>query len=549
MPILTASVYYSDKGCITPVYIEYSLPNNADCTPVATAPACESSKQYSNLFVQTSCVDDISTFGNKYFGSNTPQVQALGGDRGCQSAASPSFGDQFPLETCVPAGNSSSTTLSQTVFLNTLNGTLFWTSFADANCQTAQNYGYFGTVGSPSCNKEVDQQTALLNYNGLFLYTAYSGSDCKTPAKVSSQAAFSNCSDTSICVQSKGDLEYYTNVCSSVDTSESRAEALFNSKYFALHGFYDFGCVLPKPVVYMLLDTCVNSSPSSTVGSMKSGLSTDGHTITITYWSRPACQGTLVQTDVFPTDGTCTTNGRVFLMSTTGKATSNNVGVIVGGVAAGLFLILAGAFFYFKRNKAKAGKNRTLATQDTVEPTAEGGQWLSVDVVPPPREQPTVATAVTEKSGLFDVLRDATSSMRSSFSGVSPDGSVSPQNMVSSMGGSALASKPTGSSASTNNDKEYALFGDLCLPSLPYQWSVEETSQWLASNEATPAIIQYIKEQDIDGRALLLMSADDLKFGTAGARIRFAEALSSLRSINSSRLAATEAALPPPSYA
>ncbi|KAJ3293822.1 hypothetical protein HDU79_011851 [Rhizoclosmatium sp. JEL0117] len=42
---------------------------------------------------------------------------------------------------------------------------------------------------------------------------------------------------------------------------------------------------------------------------------------------------------------------------------------------------------------------------------------------------------------------------------------------------------------------EYTMFGDLRLPSLPSQWSVQQVMAWASQNEATPEILGLIERK------------------------------------------------------
>ncbi|ORY42249.1 hypothetical protein BCR33DRAFT_306570 [Rhizoclosmatium globosum] len=97
----------------------------------------------------------------------------------------------------------------------------------------------------------------------------------------------------------------------------------------------------------------------------------------------------------------------------------------------------------------------------------------------------------------------------------------------------------------TQGDNSYTMFGDLYLPDTPSVWTVNQVVQWVQRNEGTPEILSFIQEQEIDGRALLLIREDDLAFPTVGRRMRFREALDALRRINEARV---HAAAPLPSY-
>ncbi|KAJ3067408.1 hypothetical protein HDU99_003534 [Rhizoclosmatium hyalinum] len=100
----------------------------------------------------------------------------------------------------------------------------------------------------------------------------------------------------------------------------------------------------------------------------------------------------------------------------------------------------------------------------------------------------------------------------------------------------------------SNRASEYTMFGDLLLPVLPSDWTVEHVSEWVVGNDGTYEMLEYIHEHGIDGRTLLLLNVDDFSFPTKGRRIRFQDALDNLRTLQTTHSAQTDPSLSLPSY-
>ncbi|KAJ3067922.1 hypothetical protein HDU99_003349, partial [Rhizoclosmatium hyalinum] len=77
-----------------------------------------------------------------------------------------------------------------------------------------------------------------------------------------------------------------------------------------------------------------------------------------------------------------------------------------------------------------------------------------------------------------------------------------------------------------------SFFGDLVLPSLPGKWSAADVLEWVTKNEGTPELIEFVKNQDIDGIALLGLVERDVSFLPIGPRVRFLEKVHELNQIN-----------------
>ncbi|KAI8606899.1 hypothetical protein BC830DRAFT_255994 [Chytriomyces sp. MP71] len=94
----------------------------------------------------------------------------------------------------------------------------------------------------------------------------------------------------------------------------------------------------------------------------------------------------------------------------------------------------------------------------------------------------------------------------------------------------------------TDAGKEMTRFGTLLLPATPGKWSVDEAIAWVCTQPGvTEALLSLMREQLMDGRALLRMQPEGVQFRTIGARYRFEEAVEMLRTIDEVRAAAKEA--------
>ncbi|KAJ3291798.1 hypothetical protein HDU79_002019 [Rhizoclosmatium sp. JEL0117] len=113
----------------------------------------------------------------------------------------------------------------------------------------------------------------------------------------------------------------------------------------------------------------------------------------------------------------------------------------------------------------------------------------------------------------------------------------------------AVASPSTGKAVQQADDGiERTLFGNLFLPKMPSKWSVEDTVVWASVNDATPEVVQFLKDQEIDGFALLQMAPEEFGFTKVGARLKFMANVDSLKYLNSQLVAAGELSMNLPVY-
>ncbi|KAJ3291800.1 hypothetical protein HDU79_002021 [Rhizoclosmatium sp. JEL0117] len=91
-------------------------------------------------------------------------------------------------------------------------------------------------------------------------------------------------------------------------------------------------------------------------------------------------------------------------------------------------------------------------------------------------------------------------------------------------------------------------FGKLVLPSLPSVWTVNDVVAWTQEIDGSSEMVAFVREQEIDGRALLLLTEGQLSFLKVGSRVKFWQKLNELREVNASVLATADELAPPPEY-
>ncbi|ORY42246.1 hypothetical protein BCR33DRAFT_718439 [Rhizoclosmatium globosum] len=315
--------------------------------------------------------------------------------------------------------------------------------------------------------------------------------------------------------------------------------------------------------------------------------------------------------DIFPVDGTCTVKGKVFYTATSGNAVStgggsgNNGsgditnggsqgssgpsgGAIAGGVIGGLVVLAAIVFgFFYYRNKGKKGLQLSTGTEAPFMAASgpapsqirsrpqSAFPFLnsSISSVPTnPSNSQATATATgtgpaTTAASAVAVTMSASNPVTATSSGPStekergvnvfasissgPDEKRS-ASMFTSLNNltisTAIPTKEQEAAAEARANKELTMFGDLLLPAVPSEWTVHDVIEWVSKNEGTPDILKFILDQEIDGRALLLMNVEEFSFPTMGRRMRFKESLDELRSINSAKILSSNSYAPPPSY-
>ncbi|KAJ3027876.1 UNVERIFIED_CONTAM: hypothetical protein HDU68_002903 [Siphonaria sp. JEL0065] len=573
-PILVASTYYLDSQCAKPIRISYSRVNSTDCTAASIADSTTCTETTAAgwwLIKQCVASNNVASVGSKVFGSDVPQVLSSYADKGCPAASQPFVsGDLWPLDKCIRSFPKASYSSFRTL-LDPNNGTIYWTSFSDTKCSTLTDYWQYGSsTQSNQCVSDFDASVTLLNYQNMVVYTTYSGSDCRSPSKVSSTPSYHKCESSSKCVQSSGDAEYYSYNCSVTDTSATVAASLFPAgQYFTYYNYLDSNCALPWEIDYVLLGLCTTSSHYSGA-SVNSSLSADGSLVTVTYYSNPGCLGSVVKANLFSTDGACTSAGKILFQKPYSNSTGGdgggesktNIGVIAGGAIGGIVVlgaIIVTAVFYAKKQQKAAPITERTGVVDTlvVPPYSQSNAnspvipFVKSDAVNPKDIVSNVSktaiaqpTAVSVDEPVFLVTTSSASALPEKLKSGLFDGMTS--NTVPTSLNKAAEAQSSTSGPST--EKEYAMFGDLCLPALPSQWSIDEVVEWVSKNEGTAEVLRFIKDQEIDGRALLFMNLDALQFQTVGRRVRFEESLIALRNMNNAKLASLEENIAPPSY-
>ncbi|KAJ3064702.1 hypothetical protein HDU99_004393, partial [Rhizoclosmatium hyalinum] len=397
---------------------------------------------------------------------------------------------------------------------------------------------------SVTCNAGIS--ISLANYNGFSEVTSYTGSDCSTPAKLSFQVSGSPCSPGPTC-HKNSDGEYETRVCSTNQNDiVTRPSAVFkNASYFTLQEFTDAKCTLPKSSAMLVLGTCFPTTTSldRSIQSASSSLSADGSAVRVSYFATPDCQGTESGPSTsFPIDGTCTFGTKVVLGSPSLRPAPSVTAVPVAGIAGGVIaaiillgLVVFGAMYYHRRRSTPVDSEKlissaaSIAGEETSSVVSIADSQSSSRVPWWEKKQPTRSLLATGEDEEVSSVAEST-------------GSGSKRLVVVSrmtMG----ASKKRGADSEVQRkitDKEQlrAMFGDLSLPALPSQWTSQDVVVWCFKNDGTPGLLKFIKGQNIDGRALLELTEDQLAKVKIGNRAKFWEKLNELKRVNSSILAA-----------
>ncbi|KAJ3065530.1 hypothetical protein HDU99_004143, partial [Rhizoclosmatium hyalinum] len=363
----------------------------------------------------------------------------------------------------------------------------------------------------------------------------------------------------------------------------SRTQSLFPdaTKYITLKQFSDNQCFIPLTSQTILLDTCF---PGGGIGnSVKATISDAGIKVS-TFKGTLGCVGT--STDLLlPIDQSCTVGVGMSVLAVTKNqlatavitgtapsptpvAKSDNggssvpVGAIVGGVVGGLVVLCAIGFavWYSQRKKravADSGKSESEASESVRGSSRfryAGSSILTGATSRPATRQEYHAPTAQEQTQPSGYAQSTAINSQQSHMGTAhvslatrdekqTSRLFTDMTEVASNIGDARSSKYL--QTATQGDNSYTMFGDLYLPDTPSVWTVNQVVQWVQRNEGTPEILSFIQEQEIDGRALLLIREDDLAFPTVGRRMRFREALDALRRINEARV---HAAAPLPSY-
>ncbi|ORY42250.1 hypothetical protein BCR33DRAFT_718441 [Rhizoclosmatium globosum] len=593
MVVPTGFSFYQEAQCSSPLLLVYSIGNGTDCTPEIETPTCTQDPKRPGWYYKSACATEgLITFGNKYF-PNIAQYQSMQtGLGGCD--ADVLGGYQFPFGACVrvpsqmidPIGGYPILSMKATIDPSSPLLNYYWGLYTDATCTTFlvdqsgnlptpsnPNPNPLGVNNSPGCYDNHKQR--VLNFGKKFAgTTVYSGPDCKTPAKLYYSTVYNTtCSDVSTCTQDSTTGEWYTSTCSdSYDLSLKTATTWPDAtKYISYKKFNDVQCYSPLSSENILLDTCF---PSGGLGnSVKASISVLGIKLT-TYTGSQSCTGSSSDL-ILSIDQTCTLGAGSSALAETKNALAKtapsvlstpapitpvknessgpSVGLIAG-IAAGVVVVLAavGFFVWSRKNKVSQEPGIQLVNGDVSRKNGTtfgrsfslGQESSTVDS--PPRAAPTTYSSIPAPMGTVRASESGNPSIfhstdQSSMSvihsmGTSREEKQGSSNLFSGLNDAVSDNSRSAKHREAYRQDGYAMFGELELPDTPSNWSVQNVIQWVEKNEGTPEILRFIYEQEIDGRALLLMKVEEFSFPTIGRRIRFKEALESLRSINENRL-------------
>ncbi|KAJ3291803.1 hypothetical protein HDU79_002024 [Rhizoclosmatium sp. JEL0117] len=585
-----AIIYFQDAQCSVPGYISYVYnETGANCSS-ADINDCQPFPGMTNWWGKTLCVSDIKAFGNSIFGSNTVQLQLLQTGPGCKSR--PTAGQQFALNQCtLVKPGSLSTAVSTKVIIDPSTTKVFWTTYSDPNCQTYLDA--YPIPNSPDIFCLSNQYSStILNYSKkLSLKTIYSSDSCKSPARISYDSV-SSCSPSTQCTSSNT-TEYSTTECTSVYDFPKLSQQAFPGPYFIYQPYLDAKCATPLPQQAIALNTCFGVILASGVTRFLNATTVDEKSVLMQWYDATGCLGDPVSVDFFSGDGECVPGkGKVFysglgdvgVVSTSvgsvGNAMNSTdsggngvpVGIIVGGVFGGLFLLAVILFVV------------CCCAARRLEEEVKGGSDFALDSAEPKRSFTILPASMTIRNArtmlrrttvfrfpfLNGTLSTTASAPRYSMATATILSSDEPDFMTSrgvttrvtekeSQGVDMFRTMNTLQSSSTaftskesagvsNRASECTMFGELLLPVLPSDWTVEHVSEWVVGNDGTYEMLEYIHEHGIDGRALLLLNVDDFSFPTKGRRIRFQDALDNLRTLQTTHSAQTDPSLSLPSY-
>ncbi|ORY42253.1 hypothetical protein BCR33DRAFT_718443 [Rhizoclosmatium globosum] len=412
MPVVTALIAFSDSSCHDPIRIDYSFPKFTDCNPATVTSACVKSGE-NGWYFKTSCVTDISTFGDEYWHNHTSQYQSLNAGQDC--AADPTEGVQYPLSQCTPIRHGNATYYEKAV-VDPGSGQLYWLRYPDEGCLAATSkVEIYGSepLKTAACIASFNK-VSVLNYNGYKEQIIYSGSDCKTPIMFASDIAQTECVATGSTASAGGhkrsgaessvtaecswnaDLGVYESVtCSSKNRFDDITQSAFamTSTVVTVQSYEDTICNIPKSSQAYAVGACYhwNSTTNGiSYGSANLLISPDGLSVALNYFSDASCK-TQVLSNSFPTNGACTLFGKVLaVIKNTPKVKSNppNFGAVFGGGLGGLILVTILVLFAF-HVRAKKSRAREMAhTGGDVTRTGTGSQLQEVSTGIEPKIRP-----------------------------------------------------------------------------------------------------------------------------------------------------------------
>ncbi|ORY42212.1 hypothetical protein BCR33DRAFT_739246 [Rhizoclosmatium globosum] len=308
MSPLTATIFYSNSSCIFANAIQYSLSNKV-CVPSSS----KCVKVTQDSYIRNACVpetvsnpQDIASFGQKYFDRDVPQILSLSSGANCVGTVK--GGWQSLADYCMPALNTKAYVAWKLTFNST--GGIFLSTYLDHNCTSTglKDVLPYGSVDAQSC--QVDNTVSIVNYQGYYIVTAYTGSDCKTPLNVEKFISPRKCQETPCYQHEFGD--YVTFQCATNIDSKKLVQSTFNEvPTYKFTQYTDDKCRLFSYDRDYRLNTCSSGRFGDYAQSVNTTIPDDGSSIQLLYYSGSNCKGQLVSNLIYETDGTCTSNGVV----------------------------------------------------------------------------------------------------------------------------------------------------------------------------------------------------------------------------------------------
>ncbi|KAJ3080773.1 DUF895 domain membrane protein [Rhizoclosmatium hyalinum] len=222
--------------------------------------------------------------------------------------------------------------------------------------------------------------------------------------------------------------------------------------------------------------------------------------------------------------------------------------VMVGPCVVSLFFFTMFCKFYVKDTTKDIGQSKQSDIAIPF-PLPQSPQPQQTNVTPLPTNNSSVnsdSVTLAKSDGDFLVAVTTTNNSAKKTTGTMFDAMNSVSQLPLQTSG--LSKKISEAAEDSRETLQMAWFGDLQLPALPSQWSVRQVKAWASKNEATPIILQLIESEQIDGRTFLMSTVDDFTFPTMGHRIRFRNALESLKVINERGLRSADEPAAPPEY-
>ncbi|KAJ3069109.1 hypothetical protein HDU98_007821 [Podochytrium sp. JEL0797] len=294
---------------------------------------------------------------------------------------------------------------------------------------------------------------------------------------------------------------------------------------------------------------------------MNSSLSEDASTIRMTFYSGLECMGDVVANDVFFANGTCALGKNVILQQEpqVGFAGphdpnqkqlqqlpgSSDAGTMAGGIIAallGVAGIVTGLYYWRKRvGKLAESEVPPFASANTLmppEPVDQKVGELSEAVTPQQvsvlisedsnwKAAPSVAApALSEKNeksnphSLFSIMQSA-----------APLANIFTVMTTATMAAKIASEFPTNKQAESSGTMILPNTFST-LPTTPIQWSIDNVIQWIQMHDVgTPETIAFVREQEIDGHALLLLNVQDFVGMTVGRRVKLERALTRVKEL------------------